>query len=198
MYRYDDIDRDMLADRSAEFREQVDRRLAGDLSEDQFKPLRLMNGLYLQLHAYMLRVAIPYGSLNPTQLRKLAWIARTYDKGYGHFTTRQNLQLHWIKLADTPDILDHLASVDMHAIQTSGNCIRNITADPHAGATTEEIDDPRVWAEAIVSAMQVSQSNAGEGLPTAAVQRSPCLTGRPRTFSRNPLLAGRPFTAASA
>ena len=149
MYRYDDRDRDILADRSAEFREQVDRRLAGDLSEDQFKPLRLMNGLYLQLHAYMLRVAIPYGSLNPMQLRKLAWIARTYDKGYGHFTTRQNLQLHWIKLADTPDILDHLASVDMHAIQTSGNCIRNITADPYAGATAEEIDDPRVWAEAM-------------------------------------------------
>ncbi len=149
MYRYDTIDREMLADRSAEFREQVGRRLAGDLTEDQFKPLRLMNGLYLQLHAYMLRVAIPYGSLNPTQLRKLAWIGRTYDKGYGHFTTRQNIQFHWIKLADTPDILDHLASVDMHAIQTSGNCIRNITADPYAGATAEEIDDPRVWAEAM-------------------------------------------------
>jgi sulfite reductase (NADPH) hemoprotein beta-component len=149
MYRYDTIDREMLADRSAEFREQVERRLTGDLTEDQFKPLRLMNGLYLQLHAYMLRVAIPYGSLNPTQLRKLAWIGRTYDKGYGHFTTRQNLQFHWIKLADTPDILDHLASVDMHAIQTSGNCIRNITADPYAGATAEEIDDPRVWAEAM-------------------------------------------------
>jgi sulfite reductase (NADPH) hemoprotein beta-component len=149
MYRYDTIDKQMLADRSAEFREQVSRRLAGDITEDQFKMLRLMNGLYLQLHAYMLRVAIPYGSLKPTQLRKLAWIARTYDKGYGHFTTRQNLQFHWIKLADTPDILDHLASVDMHAIQTSGNCIRNITADPYAGATAEEIDDPRVWAEAM-------------------------------------------------
>ena len=149
MYRYDDIDREMLADRSAEFREQVGRRLTGVLTEDQFKPLRLMNGLYLQLHAYMLRVAIPYGSVNPTQLRKLAWLSRTYDKGYGHFTTRQNLQFHWIKLADTPDILDHLASVDMHAIQTSGNCIRNITADPYAGATAEEIDDPRVWAEAM-------------------------------------------------
>ncbi|HXA38653.1 MAG TPA: nitrite/sulfite reductase [Phenylobacterium sp.] len=149
MYRYDQIDRDMLADRSAEFRGQVARRLAGELSEDQFKPLRLRNGLYLQLHAYMLRVAIPYGSLNPTQLRKLAWIGRTYDKGYGHFTTRTNLQFHWIKLADAPDILDALASVDMHAIQTSGNCIRNVTADPYAGATAEEIDDPRVWAEAI-------------------------------------------------
>ena len=149
MYRYDQIDRDMLADRTAEFRGQVARRLAGELSEDQFKPLRLRNGLYLQLHAYMLRVAIPYGSLNPTQLRKLAWIGRTYDKGYGHFTTRTNLQFHWIKLADAPDILDHLASVDMHAIQTSGNCIRNTTADPFAGATPEELDDPRVWSEAI-------------------------------------------------
>lgn len=149
MYRYDSIDRDFLADRSAEFRGQVERRLAGELNEDQFKPLRLRNGLYLQLHAYMLRIAIPYGSLNPTQLRKLAWISRTYDKGYGHFTTRTNLQLHWIKLKDTPDILDHLAEVDMHALQTSGNCIRNVSADPYAGATAEEIDDPRVWAEAI-------------------------------------------------
>ncbi|RAK52849.1 nitrite/sulfite reductase [Phenylobacterium deserti] len=149
MYRYDAIDKELVADRSAEFREQVTRRLAGEITEDQFKPLRLMNGLYLQLHAYMLRVAIPYGSLNSTQMRKLAWIARTYDKGYGHFTTRTNLQFHWIRLADTPDILDHLASVDMHAIQTSGNCIRNVTADPYAGATAEEVDDPRVWAEAM-------------------------------------------------
>ena len=149
MYRYDSIDKDMLADRSAEFRGQVARRLAGELNEEQFKPLRLRNGLYLQLHAYMLRVAIPYGSLNPAQLRKLAWIGRTYDKGYGHFTTRTNLQFHWIRLSDAPDIMDHLASVDMHAIQTSGNCIRNVTADPYAGATAEEIDDPRVWAEAI-------------------------------------------------
>ena len=149
MYQYDTLDKEFLADRSAEFREQVSRRLAGDITEEQFKPIRLMNGLYLQLHAYMLRIAIPYGSLNPTQLRKLAWIGRTYDKGYGHFTTRQNLQFHWIKLADTPEILEHLASVDMHAIQTSGNCIRNVTADPFAGATAEEIDDPRVWAEAM-------------------------------------------------
>ena len=149
MYQYDSLDKQMLADRAAEFRGQVARRLAGELSEDQFKPLRLMNGLYLQLHAYMLRVAIPYGSLNPTQLRKLAWIGRTYDKGYGHLTTRQNLQFHWIKLGDAPDILDHLAEVDMHAIQTSGNCIRNITADPYAGATAEEVDDPRVWAEVL-------------------------------------------------
>ncbi len=149
MYRYDALDKEIVADRAAEFRHQVGRRLAGELTEDQFKPLRLMNGLYLQLHAYMLRVAIPYGTLNVAQLRKLAWISRAYDKGYGHFTTRTNIQFHWIKLGDTPDILDALAEVDLHAIQTSGNCIRNITADPRAGATAEEVDDPRVWAEVI-------------------------------------------------
>ena len=149
MYRYDAIDKDMLADRVQEFREQCARRLAGELTEDQFKRIRLMNGLYLQLHAYMLRVAIPYGALNSAQLRKLAFIAGTYDKGYGHFTTRTNLQLHWIKLKDAPDILAHLAEVGMHAIQTSGNDIRNITADPHAGATADEVDDPRIWTEAL-------------------------------------------------
>src|SRR3990167_8203307 len=149
MYRYDAIDKEFLADRAAEFRGQVNRRLAGDLTEDQFKPLRLMNGLYLQLHAYMLRVAIPYGSLDSRQLRRLAAIGRKYDKGYGHFTTRQNLQFHWIKLGDTPDILDDLAQVDLHAIQTSGNCIRNVTADPYAGASAEEIAAPRVWSEVI-------------------------------------------------
>ena len=149
MYQYDVLDKEFLADRSAEFRHQVARRLAGEITEDQFKPLRLMNGLYLQLHAYMLRIAIPYGTVNGAQLRKLAWIARTYDKGYGHFTTRTNLQFHWIKLRDMPDILDALAEVDLHAIQTSGNCIRNVTADPRAGATAEEVDDPRVWAEVI-------------------------------------------------
>ena len=149
MYQYDALDKEFLADRSAEFRHQVARRLAGEITEEQFKPLRLMNGLYLQLHAYMLRIAIPYGTLNVPQLRKLAWIARAYDKGYGHFTTRTNLQFHWIKLRDMPDILDHLAEVDLHAIQTSGNCIRNTTTDPYAGATAEEIDDPRVWAEVI-------------------------------------------------
>ncbi len=149
MYQYDAIDKSILADRSSEFRHQVARRLAGDLSEDQFKPLRLMNGLYLQLHAYMLRIAIPYGALSSNQLRRLAWIGRTYDKGYGHFTTRTNLQFHWIKLRDAPDILDALAEADLHAIQTSGNCIRNTTADPYAGATADEADDPRVWAEAI-------------------------------------------------
>ena len=149
MYRYDAIDKEMLADRAGEFRHQVARRLAGEITEDQFKPLRLMNGLYLQLHAYMLRIAIPYGTLNVAQLRRLAEIARKYDKGYGHFTTRTNIQFHWIKLGDAPDILDALAESDLHAIQTSGNCIRNVTADPRAGATAEEIDDPRVWAEAI-------------------------------------------------
>jgi sulfite reductase (NADPH) hemoprotein beta-component len=149
MYQYDSLDRDILADRSAEFRDQVARRLSGEITEEHFKPVRLMNGLYLQLHAYMLRVAIPYGSMNAKQLHKLADIGRRYDKGYGHFTTRTNLQFHWIKLADTPDILDELASIDMHAIQTSGNCIRNVTADPYAGATVDEIDDPRVWSEAI-------------------------------------------------
>jgi len=149
MYGYDAIDKEMLADRVAEFREQAERRLAGELNEDQFKTLRLMNGLYLQLHAYMLRVAIPYGSLNPVQMRRLAEISRTYDKGYGHLTTRTNIQFHWIKLRDAADILERLAEVGMHAIQTSGNCIRNITADPYAGAAADEIDDPRVWAEAM-------------------------------------------------
>ncbi|WP_374658202.1 nitrite/sulfite reductase [Phenylobacterium sp.] len=149
MYQYDTLDKEFMADRAQEFREQVARRMAGEITEDQFKPIRLMNGLYLQLHAYMLRIAVPYGSMNPTQLRALAQIGRKYDKGYGHFTTRTNLQFHWIRLADAPDILDELAAVDMHAIQTSGNCIRNTTADPYAGATAEEIDDPRVWSEAI-------------------------------------------------
>jgi sulfite reductase (NADPH) hemoprotein beta-component len=149
MYRYDAIDKEMLADRTREFREQVQRRLAGELTEAQFLRLRLMNGLYLQLHAYMLRIAIPYGTLSSAKLRRLGHIARTYDKGYGHFTTRTNLQLHWIKLRDAPDILDQLAEVELHAIQTSGNCIRNVTADPYAGATADELDDSRVWAEAV-------------------------------------------------
>lgn len=149
MYRYDQIDKEMLADRVAEFREQAARRLAGELTEDQFKLIRLMNGLYLQLHAYMLRIAVPYGTLNPAQLRRLAHIARTYDKGYGHFTTRTNLQFHWMKLRDVPDILELLAEVGMHGIQTSGNSFRNVTADPYSGATADELDDARVWCEAI-------------------------------------------------
>ena len=149
MYRYDAVDRAVLADRAAEFRDQVRRRLSGELTEDQFKPLRLMNGLYLQLHAYMLRVAVPYGSLDPRQMRALADIARRFDRGYGHFTTRTNIQFNWIRLADAPDILDVLAEADLHAIQTSGNCIRNVTADPYAGAAADELEDPRVWCEAI-------------------------------------------------
>jgi sulfite reductase (NADPH) hemoprotein beta-component len=148
-YRYDDYDRTLVAERVEQFRDQVRRRLAGELTEEQFKPLRLTNGLYLQLHAYMLRIAIPYGTLSSRQLRKLADIARTYDRGYGHFTTRQNLQLNWIKLEDAPDALAALAEVDMHAMQTSGNVIRNVTADHFAGAAIDEIEDPRIWCEIV-------------------------------------------------
>ena len=147
MYKYDHYDQAMVDARVDEFRDQVGRRLSGALSEDQFKPLRLMNGLYLQLHAYMLRVAIPYGTLDSRQMRMLAHVARKYDRGYGHFTTRQNLQFNWIKLADAPDILADLATVEMHAIQTSGNCIRNISSDQFAGAAADEVADPRPWAE---------------------------------------------------
>ncbi|MEH3105980.1 MAG: nitrite/sulfite reductase [Sphingomonas fennica] len=147
MYVYDEYDQAIVDTRVAEFRDQVERRLSGALTEDQFKPLRLMNGLYLQLHAYMLRVAIPYGTLSSTQMRVLAEIARTDDKGYGHFTTRQNLQYNWIRLEDTPAILEKLSAVQMHAIQTSGNCIRNISSDQFAGAAADEVADPRPWAE---------------------------------------------------
>jgi sulfite reductase (NADPH) hemoprotein beta-component len=147
MYRYDEFDHAFVNGRVAQFRDQVERRLAGELAEDAFRPLRLMNGVYLQLHAYMLRVAIPYGTLNSKQMRMLAHIARKYDRGYGHFTTRQNIQYNWPKLADTPDILADLASVEMHAIQTSGNCIRNVTADHFAGAAADEAADPRPYAE---------------------------------------------------
>ncbi len=149
MYRYDNYDQTLVNERVEQFRDQVRRRVAGELSDDEFKPLRLMNGLYLQLHAYMLRIAIPYGTLSSTQLRKLAEVARRYDKGYGHFTTRQNLQFNWIRLEDTPDILAELATVEMHAIQTSGNCIRNVTADHFAGVAADEIEDPRIYCEII-------------------------------------------------
>jgi sulfite reductase (NADPH) hemoprotein beta-component len=149
MYRYDAFDRRFVRERVAEFRDQVGRRLSGALSEDEFKPLRLMNGLYLQLHAYMLRIAIPYGVIAPHQLRQLATIARRWDRGFGHFTTRQNIQFNWIRLIDAPDVLEALAEVDMHAVQTSGNCIRNVTTDPLAGAANDELADPRVWAEVI-------------------------------------------------
>jgi sulfite reductase (NADPH) hemoprotein beta-component len=149
VYRYDEFDHRLVAERVAQFRDQVDRRLAGKLTEEQFKPLRLMNGLYLQLHAYMLRVNVPYGVLSSRQLRRLADIARRYDRGYGHFTTRQNIQYNWVSLADTPDILAELAEVEMNAIQSSGNCVRNVTADPLAGRARDEIEDPRVWCELI-------------------------------------------------
>ncbi|WP_137932785.1 nitrite/sulfite reductase [Mesorhizobium comanense] len=147
MYRYDEFDHDFVQARVAEFSDQVQRRLSGEISEDQFRPLRLMNGVYLQLHAYMLRIAVPYGTLNSKQLRMLGHIARKYDKGYGHFTTRQNIQFNWPALSDIPAILADLASVEMHAIQTSGNCIRNVTADHFAGAAADEAADPRPYAE---------------------------------------------------
>jgi len=149
MYRYDTVDHELVRIRSAQFRDQVERRLRGELTEEEFKPLRLQNGLYLQLHAYMLRVAIPYGALSSAQMRGLAGIARDFDRGFGHFTTRQNIQFNWIRLVEAPDILDRLATLEMHAIQTSGNCIRNVTADPLAGAAPDEIEDARIWAEII-------------------------------------------------
>ncbi len=149
MYKYNDFDSAFIAERNAQFRAQVARRINGNLTEDEFKPLRLMNGVYLQLHAYMLRVAIPYGTLNSRQMDQLAMIAERWDKGYGHFTTRQNIQFNWPRLTDIPDILDALAEVEMHAIQTSGNTIRNVTADHFAGAAADEIDDPRPYAELI-------------------------------------------------
>ncbi len=149
MYRYDQYDQAMVDARVEEFRDQTRRRLEGKMNDDQFKPLRLKNGLYLQLHAYMLRVAIPYGTFNAVQMRKLADIARRYDRGYGHFTTRQNIQYNWIKLAEAPDLLAELATVEMHAIQTSGESVRNVSADQYAGAAADEIIDPRPWAEMI-------------------------------------------------
>ncbi|MCL8384765.1 nitrite/sulfite reductase [Xanthobacter aminoxidans] len=149
MYVYDEFDRAFLQERVAEFRDQVERRLAGELNEEEFKPLRLMNGVYLQLHAYMLRVCIPYGTLSARQLRAMAAVARKYDRGYGHFTTRQNIQFNWIKLAELPDAMADLAEVGIHGIQTSGNCIRNTTTDPWAGAAADEVEDPRLYAEVI-------------------------------------------------
>ena len=149
MYVYDEMDQAIVDQRVEQFRGQVARRLSGELTEEEFKPLRLMNGLYLQLHAYMLRVAVPYGVLSSIQMRKLAHIARRYDKGYGHFTTRQNIQFNWPKLEDTPDILAELSDVQMHAIQTSGNCIRNVTADQYAGVAADEVEDPRIYSEII-------------------------------------------------
>ena len=149
MYEYDALDQKIVDERALAFRDQVQRRLKGELTEEQFRPLRLMNGLYLQLHAYMLRIAIPYGTLSVRQLRKLADVARKYDRGYGHFTTRQNIQFNWIKLEQMPDLLSELAEVEMHGIQTSGNCIRNVTADHFAGVAPDELEDPRVVSEII-------------------------------------------------
>jgi sulfite reductase (NADPH) hemoprotein beta-component len=149
MYRYDDFDQTFVNQRVAQFRDQVRRRIAGEIGEEEFRAHRLRNGLYLQLHAYMLRVAIPYGTLSSSQLRQLALLARKYDRGYGHFTTRQNIQYNWMKLEETPDALDDLAKVQMHALQTSGNCIRNTTADQWAGVAVDEIEDPRIWCEII-------------------------------------------------
>src|SRR5271156_896454 len=149
MYRYDITDKALVHQRVAQFRDQTQRFLAGELSEDEFKVVRLRNGLYIQRHAPMLRIAIPYGLLSSRQLRKLGEVARRYDRSFGHFTTRQNLQLNWPKLEDVPDILEHLASVQMHAIQTSGNCIRNVTADHMAGIAKDEVDDPRPYCEII-------------------------------------------------
>ncbi|MFP6640090.1 MAG: nitrite/sulfite reductase [Myxococcota bacterium] len=147
MYQYDEFDQDFVEQRARQFARQVERRLTGELSEDQFKPLRLMNGLYLQLHAYMLRINVPYGCLSSNQMRKLGEVSRLYDKSYGHLTTRQNMQLNWIRLTDMPEILQALASVEMHGIQSSGNCIRNITADEYAGVAADEIEDPRIYCE---------------------------------------------------
>src|SRR5947199_8358394 len=147
MYVYDEFDRALLAQRVEDFRDQVARRLSGALTEEEFKPLRLMNGVYLQLHAYMLRIAIPYGTLSSDQLRTLAHVARRYDRGYGHFTTRQNIQFNWIKLEELPAAIADLARSGLHGMQTSGNCVRNITTDQLAGVAPDEIEDPRIWAE---------------------------------------------------
>jgi sulfite reductase (NADPH) hemoprotein beta-component len=147
MYVYDDFDRTLVDERVREFRDQVARRLSGELTEEEFKPLRLMNGVYLQLHAYMLRIAIPYGTLSSAQLRTLAHVARRYDRDYGHFTTRQNIQFNWIKLEELPDAMADLAAAGLHGMQTSGNCVRNITTDQWAGVAPGEIEDPRLWAE---------------------------------------------------
>src|SRR5207302_8898445 len=149
MYIYDDFDRTLVDERVREFRDQVARRLSGELTEEEFKPLRLMNGVYLQLHAYMLRIAIPYGTLSSDQMRMLVHVARRYDRNYGHFTTRQNIQFNWIKLKELPDAMADLARVGLHGMQTSGNSVRNVTTDQWAGVAPDEVEDPRVWAEVV-------------------------------------------------
>src|SRR5512133_2668502 len=147
MYRYDEFDHDLVRERVAEFSDQVARRLSGELTEEEFQPLRLMTRVHLQLHAYTLRIAVPYGTLSSDQLRMLAHVAREYDRGYGHFTTRQNIQFNWIKLKELPDAMADLARAGLHGMQTSGNCVRNVTTDQWAGVAPDEIEDPRIWAE---------------------------------------------------
>ena len=182
MYRYDDFDSALVARRVAQFRDQTRRFLAGELTEDEFRPLRLQNGLYIQKRAPMLRIAIPYGVLSASQLRTLSHVARRYDRGYGHFTTRQNLQLNWPKLEDVPEILAELAKVEMHAIQTSGNCVRNITSDPLAGVAGDEIVDPRPWSELIRA---VVDAESGIRVPAAQVQdRRQRSDARPHRYPR--------------
>ena len=151
MYVYDDFDQTLLNERVAEFSDQIKRRVSGELSEEEFRPLRLMNGTYLQLHAYMLRISIPYGTLSSKKLRMLAHVARTYDRGYGHFTTRQNIQFHWIKLENLSNAVRDLASVGLHGMQTSGNCVRNISTDQWAGVARDEIADPRIMPKSCAS-----------------------------------------------
>jgi sulfite reductase (NADPH) hemoprotein beta-component len=169
MYRYDQYDHLIVRERIAQYRDQVKRRLSDELTEEEFLPLRLQNGLYMQRHAYMLRIAVPYGLLSTKQMRMFAHIARKYDRGYGHFTTRQNIQFNWIELEQTPDILADLASVEMHAIQTSGNCIRNITTDQFAGVAADEIIDPRPFARSCASGAPSTPSSS----PCRASSRSP-------------------------
>jgi sulfite reductase (NADPH) hemoprotein beta-component len=186
IYRYDASEREFLKDRAAQFGQQVERRLSGELNEEEFKVFRLMNGLYLQLHGYMLRTAIPYGTLSAIQMRQLAYIARNYDKGYGHFTTRQNLQFNWPHLSDAPEILSILADADLHCIQTSGNCVRNVTTDHFAGAAIDEVVDPRVHAEIL------RQAARSTGLPCASMTSvsSPRRTSRAKLAFRSMWVAG--------
>ena len=165
MYLYDELDRTLVTERVAEFRDQVGRRLSGELTEDEFRPLRLMNGVYLQLHAYMLRIAIPYGTLSTAQMRMLAHVARRYDRNFGHFTTRQNIQFHWIKLEELPDAMADLASVDLHGMQTSGNCVRNITTDQWAGVAPDEIEDPLAEGDCVRPRLHEPRIDPSERAP---------------------------------
>src|SRR6476661_5508348 len=186
MYAYDELDRTLLNERVSEFRDQVKRRLSGELTEDEFKMLRLQNGVYLQLHAYMFRVAIPYGTLSSKQLRRLAHVARRYDRGYGHFTTRQNIQYNWIKLAELPDALAELAEVGIHAMQTSGNNMRNVTSDQWAGVAPGEVEDPRIWSEIVRQHKSADGETGFEVLVGGGLGRTPFIA---KTIK--PFVAGR-------